>query len=444
MASFGPLGGVPVPGAQFGRPGFPGAFPGAIRPGFGGDANPITPGNQVTPGVVTATGPSQFVQEGLAGRGFPGVGPIPGQPGFVPGQPGFFPGAVGVAGGVVDADPITPGIQAQPGVVTPVGPPRFVGGAQQGAIGGIGGPIGSGVVGGFNTTTRTVTTGLAGGLPIGGGYPVGIGSGIAGGVVDADPITPGIQTQPGVVTAVGAPRVVGSSIATGGLGFDADPITPGVQAQAGVLTATGPSTVVGGGMLSSGVISGPPLGFQTSITPAPVLTSGIRNTNFGGLVDADPITPGIQLQPGTITQTGPSTVVGGGFVGNSFAAPLVDADPITPGIQAQAGVITATGPSTFTTGYQQAGYQQLGYQQTVGGYQQVVGGGLIDADPITPGIQAQAGVITPTGPPVVVGYSNQNQNCCPWWLLPLLCLLLLAGLLGGLYAYFSRRRSSSS
>ena len=30
-------------------------------------------------------------------------------------------------GGVVDADPITPGIQSRPGVVTPIGPPRIAG-----------------------------------------------------------------------------------------------------------------------------------------------------------------------------------------------------------------------------------------------------------------------------------------------------------------------------
>ena len=453
MATISPLGGVPVPGPQFGRPvgGFPGPFPGGIRPGFGGDADPITPGNQSTPGVVTATGPTQFVQGGIGARGFPGVGPIPGQPGFIPGPNRFIPGAVGVSGGVVDADPITPGVQAQPGVVTPVGPPRVVGGPQQGAFGG---PIGSGFgAGGFNTT-RTVTTNVTGGLPIGGGLPVGValGSGIAGGVIDADPITPGIQAQPGVVTPVGPPRVVGSSIATGAVGFgDADPITPGLQTQRGVLTATGPTTAVGGGMLSSGVISGPPVNFQTSIIPAPaVLTSGIASSNFqqninytgGALIDADPVTPGIQSQPGTITQTGPTTIVGGGAVGTSFATPLVDVDPITPGIQAQPGVLTATGPSTFVSGYQQTGYQQVGYQQNVGAYQQVVGGGVIDADPITPGVQAQAGIITPTGPPVVVGYGN--QNCCPWWLWPLLCILLLAGLLGGLYAYFSRRNQSRS
>lgn len=35
---------------------------------------------------------------------------------------------------VFDADPITPGIQSTPGVVTPVGPPRVVGGPQIGAV----------------------------------------------------------------------------------------------------------------------------------------------------------------------------------------------------------------------------------------------------------------------------------------------------------------------
>jgi hypothetical protein len=87
-------------------------------------------------------------------------------------------------GGVIDADPITPGIQAQPGIVRPVGPPRVVGGPG----------FGTSVVGG----------------PIIGGPGFG-GPGFGGGFRDIDPITPGIQTRPGVITATG-PSVIGGGI----------------------------------------------------------------------------------------------------------------------------------------------------------------------------------------------------------------------------------------
>lgn len=48
--------------------------------------------------------------------------------------------------GMVDADPITPGIQAQPGIVTPVGPPRVVGGPGFAAGGMTGGLMTSGLM----------------------------------------------------------------------------------------------------------------------------------------------------------------------------------------------------------------------------------------------------------------------------------------------------------
>lgn len=93
--------------------------------------------------------------------------------------------------GVVDADPITPGIQSTPGVVTPVGPPRIAGGP--GFIGGPGPIIGGPVIGGP----------VIGGPVIGGprfGYG---GISRVGGGIDLDPISPGIQTRPGVITATG-------------------------------------------------------------------------------------------------------------------------------------------------------------------------------------------------------------------------------------------------
>ena len=82
------------------------------------DADPITPGIQATPGVVTPVGPPRIV----------GGGPTPIPPiGMRPGPIGFGNGFGGGFGGI-DADPITPGIQTRPGVVTAVGPPRTVGG----------------------------------------------------------------------------------------------------------------------------------------------------------------------------------------------------------------------------------------------------------------------------------------------------------------------------
>jgi hypothetical protein len=298
--------------------------------------------------------------------------------------------------------------------------------------------------------------------------------------------TPGFT---GVGFAGGFPGGVAGGIAPG-FGVDIDPITPGVQTQRGTLTATGPSTLVGGGMLSSGLIGGAPIGLQSNLLASGIARSGFQQ-NFvgGGLVDADPITPGIQAQPGVVTPIGPPTVVSSGARGGTFGfgGPVIDADPLTPGIQAQPGVITATGPSTVVGNVNGTilggGFQQQGFQ--------TIGGGIIDADPLTPGIQAQPGVITATGPSVVVGYGNQPQcgnccggnlgypnqsqcgNCCggnlgypnqspcgcgnicspyacsngcrvcPWWLWPLLGLLLLGGLIGGLYAFLSKRNSSS-
>ena len=79
---------------------------------------------------------------------------------------------------VFDADPITPGIQARPGVVTQVGAPRMIGGRP----------------------------------------PIGIGYGAGFGGIDADPITPGIQARPGVVSPVGPPRALGGGIGAPRLG----------------------------------------------------------------------------------------------------------------------------------------------------------------------------------------------------------------------------------
>ena len=61
--------------------------------------------------------PSPLPVQPLNG-GVSAVAPISPRP-FTPGY---------AVGGIVDADPITPGIQARPGVVTPVGPSRITSG----------------------------------------------------------------------------------------------------------------------------------------------------------------------------------------------------------------------------------------------------------------------------------------------------------------------------
>jgi hypothetical protein len=134
-----------------------------------------------------------------------------------------------------------------------------------------------------------------------------------------------------------------------------------------------------------------------------------------------------------------------GMGGTTFQTAIVDADPITPGIQAQAGFVTQTGPTTVVSGG-----NVLGSIAGIGGLTQSIGG-VYDADPITPGIQSQPGMITPIGAPVVVGHVNQgccanaaclgSCLCCPWWLWPLLGLILLGALTGGLYSCFKPKSS---
>ena len=96
--------------------------------------------------------------------------------------------------GVVDADPITPGIQSTPGVVRAVGPPRVTGGpgfaGGPGFVGGPGPVFGGPVVGGTSFVGGAPRYGYGGISRVGGGF-------------DLDPISPGIQTRPGVITATG-------------------------------------------------------------------------------------------------------------------------------------------------------------------------------------------------------------------------------------------------
>jgi hypothetical protein len=110
--------------------------------------------------------------------------------------------------------------------------------------------------------------------------------------------------------------------------------------------------------------------------PVPVAYGTGYGTGYGGVIDADPITPGIQATPGVVTPVGPPRVVGGGA-------------PIGVGIGGPVGVGIG-GPIG------------VGVQRPIGG----IGFGGIDADPITPGIQTRPGVVTPVGPPRVVGGNN--------------------------------------
>ncbi len=80
-------------------------------------------------------------------------------------------------------------------------------------------------------------------------------------------------------------------------------------------------------------------------------------------------------------------------------------DPITPGIQSNPGVVRPVGPPRVVGGGAPIGIGGpigIGAPRPIGG----IGFGGIDADPITPGIQTRPGVVTPVGPPRVVGGNN--------------------------------------
>jgi hypothetical protein len=139
--------------------------------GYGYDADPITPGFQSSPGVVTPVGPPTVT----------GVAPFAGSvvgPSYVPPITTYAPPVTTYAPPIVPAPyPVAPVVSQPiftPPVVAPVGP-----------VGPIG-PIG----------------------PIGGGFRP-YGPGFGGPRVDLDPITPGRQVTPGVVTATGPSYILG-------------------------------------------------------------------------------------------------------------------------------------------------------------------------------------------------------------------------------------------
>lgn len=182
----------------------------------------------------------------------------------VPGSYGYGGAGVPYAAGygAVDADPITPGIQSTPGVVTPVGPPQVVSGPGIGSIGTPGIGIGTGPIPGVGIGSPTV------GIPPMGIPPTGIPSvgfqqtsfQTTGPIVQGGfrpPMTGPVggfgTTFPGAGISrpgfgIGAPGVgVGGPFVPqagfGGMrgGIDMDPISPGIQTRPGVVTATGPT-----------------------------------------------------------------------------------------------------------------------------------------------------------------------------------------------------------
>lgn len=87
------------------------------------DADPITPGIQSTPGVVTPVGPPRVVGGGPMIGGPVYGGPVYGGPtSYIGGPPRYGYGGFSRVGAVPDLDPITPGFQTRPGVVTATGP----------------------------------------------------------------------------------------------------------------------------------------------------------------------------------------------------------------------------------------------------------------------------------------------------------------------------------
>lgn len=165
--------------------------------------------------------------------------------------PGAYSYGTGVPmAGAIDADPITPGIQSTPGVVTPVGPPQVVGGQGFGAIGtpyqgGIGvQSVGMPQVGvpqvsvpqvGFQQTSFQTTTSTP---FVQGGFRPPFAGGVGG--FPGSGITPGVSIgAPGVIG--GGPFIPQNNFGRIGAGIDMDPISPGIQTRPGVVTATGPT-----------------------------------------------------------------------------------------------------------------------------------------------------------------------------------------------------------
>ena len=268
----------------------------------------------------------------------------------------------------------------------------------------------------------------------------------------------------------GVPAMGYSGVPMMGAGLDLDPISPGIQNQRGVLTPTGPPVMIPNGSMmgmgNMGIMGNMGTIGASGYANQGLMASGYQGIRasgigagfgaFGSVVDADPLTPGIQAQPGIVTQTGPSVVVGGpgmmgGALSGGFGTSVTTSGVTGYGANALIGNTAVMGNTAMmgNTGF--------------------IGGAVIDADPVTPGIQAQPGLVTQAGPSQIIGNVNagmgglaasglgvggygsnvmayrsgvygsqgyRNCACCPWWLWTILCLLLLVALLSGLY-YFA-------
>lgn len=171
----------------------------------------------------------------------------------------------GPGGGIIDADPITPGIQSTPGIVTPVGPSTISGIA--------GGPYGPPPIG------------YGGSVLPPGGFPSAVGYGGSG-------FPPGSGLPPGsLYPGVSAynqsviPSVVQPVMA---------PVAPIIPPPIVTAPVLGPNISAVGLGVPGGILGNPGIG---------VMRSGIG-------LDVDPITPGIQLNPGVVAATGPSYILG--------------------------------------------------------------------------------------------------------------------------------------
>lgn len=169
----------------------------------------------------------------------------------------------GYGGGMIDADPITPGIQSTPGIVTPVGPSM---------VSGVGYPGYPGYSGYPGSALPPVSTF--------GGYNPTI---IPPGIPPMVPQVPPMITQiPPMVSQV-SPMIT-----------QVPPIiTPPIVSQPLATTTFAPSMI--GGLAGSAMLG--------SVVPS----VGLRPT-MG--IDIDPITPGIQTAPGIVSGTGPSYILG--------------------------------------------------------------------------------------------------------------------------------------
>lgn len=210
---------------------------------------------------------------------------------------------------IIDADPITPGIQSASGVYTTLGPPRIAGGVMP--------PVGvvppMGPIGATTTTYQQ-------------GFGISPGSGVTVGVPPMQ--TYGINPNSGV--AVGVPPIAMTPVPPMAMGYSTT--TPYISPQMGGVMGAPYGTAYGGPM---GV---PAVG----VAPVGVAPIGGVATNYTTTTTTAYGAPGIGggFAPG---MGGPYIQPGMG-VGMGYNRGY-DLDPISPGIQTQPGVLAATGPS---------------------------------------------------------------------------------------------------